>query len=111
MGGRLDLEVASFLVFIEVAGKRAFDIPGPGVMALDEIAVVAVHQAHEIGEVSGRGGMQSGAEGGACRRECRDRVGNLFRRLLQPGRFDPRWRFNDVVGRCHDNIKVCLSTA
>ena len=67
MGGRLDLEAASLFVFIEIARERALDIPGPGVVALDEIAVVAVHQAHEIGEICGCGGMQPRAEGGACR--------------------------------------------
>ena len=41
----------------------ARDIPGPRVVALDEVAVVAVHQAHEIGEVRGGRGMQPGAQG------------------------------------------------
>ena len=79
MGGRFDLEVASSFVLVEITDERARDIPGPCVVALDEIAVVAVHQAHETGEIRGCRGMQPGAQGSACRRERRDRVGDRFR--------------------------------
>ena len=109
MGGRFDLEVASPFVLIEVADERARDIPGPRVVALDEVAVVAVHQAHEIGEVRGCRGMQPGAQGRACRSERCDRIGDRFRRLLEPGRLDPRRCFNDVIGRCHEISRSCFS--
>ena len=108
MGGRFDLEVASPFVLIEVADQRARDIRGPRVVALDEVAVVGVHQAYEIGEVRGCRGMQPGAQGGACRTERCDRIGDRFRRLLQPGRLDPRRCFNDVIGRCHEKSSSCF---
>jgi hypothetical protein len=44
------------------AGQCAFDIPGPRVVALDQIRVVAIHDANKIGEFGSRLGMASRPE-------------------------------------------------
>ena len=45
-----ELEVALFGVLAVVALERALDIDRVRVVALDQVAVVAVHRPHEIGE-------------------------------------------------------------
>ena len=47
---RFELEVAFFRVLAVVVLERALDIDRVSVMPLDQVAVVAVHRPHEIGE-------------------------------------------------------------
>src|SRR5215470_8764890 len=54
----LDLEISAPFVLIELARQRTFDILGAGVVPLDEIAVIAVHDTHESGKASGRARME-----------------------------------------------------
>ena len=49
----LDLEIATILVVIELSGECAFDVPWTRIMPFDEVAIVAVHDAHEAREVCG----------------------------------------------------------
>ena len=46
----LELEVSLPGVPAVVALERALDIDGMGVVAFDQVAIIAVHRAHEIGE-------------------------------------------------------------
>jgi hypothetical protein len=59
------LEIALFGVLTVVAFEGALDVDRVGVVALDQIAVVAVHRLHEIGErgqqAAGQGAPESGA--------------------------------------------------
>jgi hypothetical protein len=50
MGGGLDLQVPPLQLRDEVGPQGPLDVDGPRVMALDEVAVVAVHAAHEIAD-------------------------------------------------------------
>ncbi len=66
MGGGFELEVAPLLVLVEIACQRALDIARACVVALDQVAVIGVHDAHEIGEIGSRARMQALAERGGC---------------------------------------------
>jgi hypothetical protein len=52
--GRFELQVTTRLVVIEVAGKCPFDVPRSRVVALDQIAVVAVHDPNDVCQVCSR---------------------------------------------------------
>jgi hypothetical protein len=58
---RFELEIAALFVPIEIPGKRAFDVARTRVMSFDEIAVVGVHDADEVGEIRRRAGVQVAA--------------------------------------------------
>ena len=61
---------------------------GSSVVPLDQVAVISVHDAHEIGEMRRRARMRSLAQGGRrCRQLCDD-VRNRPGRLLQSGGFN-----------------------
>ena len=59
------LEVARFGVLAVVVLKGALDINGVRVVAFDQVAVVAIHRAHEVGERSQQAFGQGAAESGA----------------------------------------------
>ena len=63
------LEVALFGVLAVVALEGAFDIDRVGVVAFDEVAVVAVHRPHEIGERSQQALRQGAPESRALLRQ------------------------------------------
>ena len=46
VGGSFQLEIASFLVSIELTGEGALDISRTCVVPFDQIGVVGVHDAH-----------------------------------------------------------------
>ena len=87
-GGRFDLEIASALVRIEVAAQRALDLAGPRVVPLDPIAVVAVHDAHEFGELRGGARVQSLTQSGGGSRKVGNDIGDLASRVFKARRFD-----------------------
>jgi hypothetical protein len=68
MSGSLDLEVTPFFVLIEVAGERSLNIAGARMMSFDEIAVIAIHDTHEISQIRSCFWMQRFAKG--CGRCC-----------------------------------------
>ena len=86
--GGLELQIAPRLVGVELAGQRPLDVARPRVMALDQVAVVGVHDPHEIGEVRRRPRMQRLAERRRRRRQLRDDIRDRPRRVGQPGRLD-----------------------
>ena len=61
----LQLEIAFFGVLAVVALEGALDLDRVGVVAFDQVAVVAVHRAHEIGERGQQALRQRAAESGA----------------------------------------------
>src|SRR6185436_19407576 len=61
---RFELQVTPLLVSFEVTGKRPFDVPRTRVVALDEIAVVGVHDAYDIREVRGGARVQRATQPG-----------------------------------------------
>ena len=101
MGGRFELQVPTPLVVLQLARKRALDVPRPRFVSFDEIAVVSVHDAHESGKIGGRAGMQRLTKR---RRSCR-KLGHDVRdclgRILQAGRLDALHAFEKprVFGR------------
>jgi hypothetical protein len=83
------LEIASFHVRIEIPRQRALDIVWPGVVAFDQVAVVGVHQPHEIGEICRRAGMQRVSERSGGAGELSDDVGYRGWRRFKKRRFNP----------------------
>ena len=63
------LEVAFFGVLTVVALEGALDLDRVGVVAFDQIAVVAVHRPHEIGERGQQALRQGAPESGALLRQ------------------------------------------
>jgi hypothetical protein len=63
MGFRFKLQVPLPRIRTEIILKRTFDVRGMGVMPLNEIAVVAVHGAHQIGQGSNYAMWQAALEG------------------------------------------------
>jgi hypothetical protein len=56
----LQLEVTTLFIYIQLSSERALDVPRSSVMTLDQVAVIGIHDAHEVGEVAGgAGGGQS----------------------------------------------------
>ena len=64
-----ELEVAFFGVLAVVALEGALDIDRVGVVAFDQVAVVAVHRPHEIGERGQQALRQGAPEAGALLRQ------------------------------------------
>lgn len=85
MGCGFALEIAAARVRVELAGEGAFDVARAGVVAFDEIAVVGVHDAHEIGEVGGRARVEALAERGSGCGQLGQGIRDLLRHLFQPG--------------------------
>lgn len=50
---RFELKIAALFVPFEVPGKRAFDVARTRVVTFDEIAVVGVHDTHDVRKVRG----------------------------------------------------------
>ena len=78
-----DLQVAALLALVELAGKRALDVPWSGVVAFNQIAVVGVHDPHELGEVCRRARVKAAAEFRRGRREFGDCIGYCLGIALQ----------------------------
>ena len=91
--GGFQLQVPARRVLLEVLSQRALDVPGPGVVALDQVAVVRVHDANEIRQVTGRprverspergcGGSQVGQNVSTASDGCSRRVDSFIRLLM-----------------------------
>jgi hypothetical protein len=52
-----ELEVAPLFVFIQLSSECALDVPRSSVVTLDQVALVRIHDAHEVGEIAGGAGM------------------------------------------------------
>ena len=96
MGHGLDLEVAAPFVRVQIGGQRPLDLPGPRVVALNEIRVVAVHDPHEIGQAGGGARMQPGAQPFCHGDELGGQVGQLLAALINEAGFDPGRCFHEV---------------
>ena len=95
MGGGLQLQVALARIIAVVFLQRAFDIDGMGVMPFDQVAVVAIHGAHEIGQRAAYAVGQAAPEAsGACCKIDRQvgELAALFRATADQQRFDQRHR-------------------
>ena len=68
------LKVPLLRISTVVVAHRALDVDGVGVVPFDEVAVVAVHRAHEIGKRLGDGRGQAAAEGGGLLRELKHEI-------------------------------------
>lgn len=64
VGGCFALEIALVGVGAEVVVEGAFDVDGVGVAAFDEVGVVAVHRADEVGEGGEEGRGEAAFESG-----------------------------------------------
>ena len=62
MGSDLQLQVATGLVAIELTGKRPLDVARTRVVTFDQIAVVGVRYANQVGEVPGGPRMELSAQ-------------------------------------------------
>ena len=61
---RFELEIAPLRLGREVGVECALDIDRACVMPFDQVAVVAVHAAHEIADGSSRAGRQAPSQAG-----------------------------------------------
>ncbi len=61
----LFLQIAFFLVLAVVSSKRSFDIDWVRVVAFNEVAVIAVHRAHDIADGCDHAVGQAGSELGS----------------------------------------------
>ena len=73
-----ELKVALLRIGAVVVSHRPFDVDGVGIMPLDEVAVVAVHRPHEVGERLGDRSGQTAAKG-------RRLFGEIEREVVQAG--------------------------
>ena len=64
MGFRLELQIALVRFLAVVVFEGALDIDRVGVMSFDEIAVIAIHRANEIGQGIEQAGGQAAAKSG-----------------------------------------------
>ncbi|MCY4316875.1 MAG: hypothetical protein OXC66_12285 [Roseovarius sp.] len=64
-----ELKVPLLRIGAVVVAHRALDVDGMGVVPFDEVAVVAVHRPHEIGERLSDGRWQAAAESGGLLRK------------------------------------------
>ena len=78
MGPGLELQIALARIGAVVVPERPLDIDGVRVMPLDQIAVVAVHRAHELGQGREHAMREASLESGSPRRQ-------LQRQIGQPG--------------------------
>ena len=60
MGFGFELQIAVFGVLTVIALERAFDLDRVGVVAFDQVAVVAIHRPHQVGE-RGEQALRKGA--------------------------------------------------
>jgi hypothetical protein len=88
MRRRLDLQVAAVAILVELPGKGTLDVTRPCVMSFDEVAVIAVHDAYERGQIAGRARMKRRAQ--FCRGRCklRNHVGESLGHLFETRRLD-----------------------
>ncbi len=85
-----DLEVTLFRVAAIVLPQRALDVDGVRVVSLDQVAVVAVHRAHERCQRAQQTRWQRAAQAGAALGQFEREVGQfdtVARPLAQNERF------------------------
>lgn len=75
MGSRLELKIALARVLAVIVSERALDLYGMSVMPFNEIAVVAVHCAHEIRERGLQAGRQAAPKPGGFLRKIERQIG------------------------------------
>ena len=93
----LVLEIAARLVRIEIAVERTFDVARTRVVALDEVAIVRVHDPHEARETRGGPRVQGDGEFGRLGREIGDDLRHERRHRIECGRFDARRAFDHGI--------------
>ena len=84
----LDLQVATTFVAIKFAGQSSLDVAWPRVMPFDQVAVVRVHDPHEVREIRGRARMEGATQDCGCGGEFGNEVRNLLGRVLKASRLD-----------------------
>ena len=101
VGPRLHLEVPTCLVGIEVVGECPFDIPGPRVVPLDEVRVVAIHNPQEFRQAGGGSRVQTGAKQASRGGQFRQQVQQISMGLLNEAGLDAARSFDLGGGGCH----------
>ena len=84
----LDLQVATTFVAIKFAGQGSLDIARPCVVPFDQIAVVRVHDPHEIREIRGGARMEGATQDCRCGGKFGNEVRNLLGGALKASRLD-----------------------
>src|SRR6266851_798541 len=95
MRSRLSLQIATLFVLVELASERTRNVDRPRVMAFDEVAVIRVHDPHEIGEVRGGTRIERVLQLRRRRRKLGYDVGNRLGSVLETCRLDAL----DALGR------------
>ncbi|HEY3031854.1 MAG TPA: hypothetical protein VGJ68_16975 [Bradyrhizobium sp.] len=89
-----DLQVTSFTVLIEFSSERALDVAGPRVVSFDKVAIIGVHDPHEVGKIDRGARIEGGTKG---RRFTRQLSNNIRDRLgwhIKARRFDAQNAFD-----------------
>jgi hypothetical protein len=109
VGPCLKLEIALPRVFAVIAPERPLDIDRVGVVTFDQVAVLAIHRPHEIGQRVAETDRQGAAEAGASRRQIDGKVGQFG---AVPGvaadqqRFHQKDRLSSVLRHVHVRFYV-----
>ena len=88
--GRFQLQVPAPLVFLEVLRQRAFDVAWSGVVTLDQVAVVRVHDADEVRQMRRGPRVECRAERGRRGSQVGQYVQHRLRRVLETRGFYSR---------------------
>ena len=105
------LEIALLGVLAVVALERALDIDRVRVVPFDQVAVVAVHRPHEIGERGQQACGQGAAEAGALLRQLQGEIGQgcpVARAFADQQRLHQADGFAPVFGRFNVRFYVRL---
>ncbi len=99
---RFELEIALLRVSAVVVLEGALDVDGVCIVPFDQVAVVAVHRPHEIGERCQQAVGQGAPEPGALLRQLEGKIGQrdaVSRAVADQQRLHQGDRFAPVFGR------------
>ena len=82
VGSGLNLEIAPRLVDIEFVGQRPLNVSWPGVVPLDQVGVIAIHDPHQVRQAGGCSGVEAGAKLAGRGGQLRQEIQQLSSRLV-----------------------------
>jgi hypothetical protein len=85
-----DLKVPS-MAGVQIVDQRSFDVARPGVVSLDQVAVVAVHDRHEVCQSSGGPRVKFRAQGSGTLNQLNNVVRERGGQIGEVAGLDSRW--------------------
>jgi hypothetical protein len=87
---RFDLKVSA-TASVQIIDQRSLDVARPGVVALDQVAVVAVHDRNELRQASCRTGVKPRTQGARALDQFDDGVCQGWGEAIELAGLDSRW--------------------